>query len=279
MLREQLLEGHRHHHGGVDSRGLRGAVHRVALDVLHERLAQPPPQRLPLAGVVPELVLGVASRVGQREQVALEHLPHVRGHREPAVAPARAVVDQDQLHARIGPCFLGRQHGRLVALPHLGGDHVEDPLPDLLQVTRVVVAGEAQQRRLRPPPGLFVDVDRQRVDRLHDHARLLGPKCTGGQRRGHLRVRLQRPAQRQVASRLALRRTCLDREPCSNIAQTVRLAHVVRGGKHPGRERVQLRPGLGQRDQRGLLLRGAHERRLHAAGSLQRWRRCRRHTR
>ena len=50
------------------------AVLRVALDVLHERLAQPPPHRLPLAGLVLELGLGVARRVGEREQLALEHL-------------------------------------------------------------------------------------------------------------------------------------------------------------------------------------------------------------
>jgi hypothetical protein len=83
-----------------------GGVDGVALDVLHQRLAEPPTQGFPLTRVVAQLGLGVAGRVGQRQQVPLEHRAHVGRYREPAVAPPVAVVDQCELDTRHGACLL-----------------------------------------------------------------------------------------------------------------------------------------------------------------------------
>ena len=87
------------------------------------------------------------------EQVPLQHRPDVRRHHEPAVAASLAVVDHGQLDPGGGAVLLRSQHRLLVRLAHLGGDHVEDPLPDLLQLARVVLQREPQQRLLRVAHG------------------------------------------------------------------------------------------------------------------------------
>jgi hypothetical protein len=92
------------------------------------------------------------------------------------VAAALAVIDHGQLHARSSAGLLCRQHGLLVALPHLGGHHVEDALPDLAQLAGVVPGSELQKHLLRQATRLRLDVRGERVDRLDDHARLLRAK-------------------------------------------------------------------------------------------------------
>ena len=165
--------------------------------------------------------------------------------------------------------LLARQHGLLVTLPDLGGDHVQDALADLPQVAGVVPSGELQQGRLREPARLGVDVRGEGVDRLDDHPRLLRAELTRRQGRSHANVLLECPAERQVTTCLAPSRPRLHREPGGGVAQSVLLANVVGGGQHPRGQRVELRAGLGQRHQRRLLLPHRHERRLDRRDALQ----------
>ena len=241
VLAQQLLDRHRDHDGGVHPCGLRGRVHRVALDVLDQRLSETPTQRLPLARLLAELVLGVAGRVGQRQQVPLQHRADVRRHDEPAVAAALAVVGHGEVGLRRGTPLLRLQHGSLMTLAHLGGDHVEDPLADLPQLTRIVLTSKLEEHALGLLAGLEVDVRREGVDRFSDHPRLLRPHRARRQRRRDPRVLLQRPPERQVAARLAPRRPGLDRQPRRRVPQPVGIGHVIGGAQDPREQRIQLR--------------------------------------
>jgi hypothetical protein len=133
-----------------------------------------------------------------------------------------------------------------------------------------VPRGELQQSRLRAPANTDVDGGREPIDSLRDHPRLLRTQLTRRERRGDRRVLLECPAERQVASRLVLGHPRLYGQPRRRVAQTVLLAHVVRGGQHPSRQCVELRTGLGQRHQRRLLLPHRHEGRLDRRDALER---------
>ena len=185
------------------------------------------------------------------------------------MAAPLAVVDDGELDTSSGPRLLARQHGLLVALPHLGCHHVQDALADLPQVAGVVPGGKLQQGGLCEPANIKVDVRRERVDRLDDDSCLLRTERTRRQRLSDVRVLLERPAEREVATCLTPSCPRPDRQPRRGVAQPVLLAHVVGGGEHRRGERVELGAGLGQGHQRRLLLPHRHERRLDRRDALQ----------
>ena len=91
-----------------------------------------------------------------------------------------------------------------VGLPDLGGDHLQDPLPEDPQLPGVVVHGVPDQRRLRIRRDLRVEVGGQRLDRRDDHLGLVHQQPTLGQRHPDRLERLR--AQRRGEPGLAVRR-------------------------------------------------------------------------
>ena len=69
--------------------------------------------------------------------------------REPAVAPAVAVLDHGERGRRPGGLLLGLQDPGFVGLADLGGDHVQDPPAQHPQRLRVVIRGMGEQHPLR----------------------------------------------------------------------------------------------------------------------------------
>ena len=79
------------------------------------------------------------------------------------------VVGDGEPAGLLGECFLALQGLELVGLGDLGGDHFEDPVREPAQRDRVVLGRAPDQVGL----GVAAVLDRQRVDALHDHHRLL----------------------------------------------------------------------------------------------------------
>ena len=113
-------------------------------------------------------------------------------------------------------------------LPHLGGHHVEDPLPDLLQLARVVLASELEEHRSPPARGSrsrHGTAGRRPPPRSPAPAPR-APHPTSAPSRP--RVLLERPPQRQVAPRLAPRRpwsrtashAAASRSPCASATSS-----------------------------------------------------------
>ncbi len=100
------------------------------------------------------------------------------GQGEPAVAQPVAVVGDGEPAGLLGERFLALQGLELVFFGDLGGDHFEDPVREPAQRDRVVLPGQADQVGL----GVAAVLDRQRVDTLDDHHRLLLGDLPGGHR-------------------------------------------------------------------------------------------------
>ena len=256
--------------GGVDACGLRGGVDRVALDVLDERLAEAPAQGLPVAGVVAELGLGVAGRVGEREEVALEHRAHVGRHREPAVAAPLAVVDQVSSTPAAARASSPASTDSSWHSPTSGATTSRMRLPICLRSRASWWAASSSRVDSASPR-----VSSSTCEGSASTASTITRACSVRSAPDVSAVAtsvvlLERPAEGQVATRLASGRPRPDRQPRRSVAQPVLLAHVGGGGQHPSGQCVELRAGLDQRHQRRLLLPHRHERRLDRRDALHR---------
>ena len=88
------------------------------------------------------------------------------------------VVGDGEPAGFLGEGFLALQGLELVFFGDLGGDHLEDVVREPAERDRVVDGGKADQVRLR----LGAVLDRERVDTLDDHDRLLFGDVAGGHR-------------------------------------------------------------------------------------------------
>ena len=94
------------------------------------------------------------------------------------MAPPVPVVGDGEPAGLLGECFLALQRFQLVFFGDLGGDDFEDPVREPAERDRVVLPGEADQVGL----GVAAVLDRQRLDALDDHHRLLLGDLAGGHR-------------------------------------------------------------------------------------------------
>ena len=182
----QGVEVEGHHHRGGDPAGV-GEASVVGLDVLHECLAEPVPGRR-LGWSV-----GVTGRCGEGEQGLAEHRPVQRGDGEPAVALPLTVIGHRERRRCPGSFFFGLEPAGLLGLGGLGVDDLEQPTAQDPQRAGVVVGGLTEQERLGLLPDRVVDLVRQPVDRVDDHAGLLDVDRRVRQRCIHCRVGVVEP--------------------------------------------------------------------------------------
>ena len=216
----------------------------------------------------------MAGRVGERQQVALQHLRR-RGsgtvnqprHRPSPSSSIR--VSSTPAAARASSAASDR---RLVGLPHLRGDDVEDPLADLPEVLGVVLERQRQQRRLRH--GRASPRRRTAAARRPPRRSPLAwsvRSAPDGERIGDVGVPARAPAP-SARSRRAAR--CVVRVSTASQAAASRSpwASAMSSDSASTRsdQRVELRPRLGQRHQRRLLLPRRHEGRLDRGHTLER---------
>ena len=119
------------------------------------------------------------------------------------MALAVPVVGDGEPACLLGERFLAFQRLELVLLGDLGGDHLEDMLGDPAQRDRVML-GPTDQMVFCLPAVL----DREGVDTLHDHRRLVFGERAGGHRvpdRFVVVVQGVRERRRRFASRLVCR--------------------------------------------------------------------------
>ena len=136
-----------------------------------------------------------------REHRLPQHGAHVAGQGEPAVAQAVAVVGDGEPARLLGEGFLALQRLELVGFGDLGGDDLEDPVREPAERDRVVLARASDQVGL----GVASVLDRQRVDTLHDHHRLLLGDLPGGHRvPDRLVVAVQRVGESETPLRVPL---------------------------------------------------------------------------
>ena len=173
--------------------------------------------------------------------------PDVAGEGEPAVAPAVPVVGDGEPARFLGERFLALQGLELVVLGDLGGDHLEDVVREPAQRDRVVFGGQTDQVGF----GLRAVLDRQRVDALDDHHRLVLGHLSGGHRvPDRLVVAVQRVRELQAALGVAFGLPGLVGPPGGGVGGTVVRAEVEAVGVL-GVAQLELGDLVPQRGQRG----------------------------
>ena len=94
------------------------------------------------------------------------------------MAQSVPVVGDGEPAGFLGECFLALQGLELVFFGDLGGDHLEDVVREPAERDRVVLGGAPDQVGF----GVAAVLDRERLDTLDDHGRLLFGHTTGGHR-------------------------------------------------------------------------------------------------
>ena len=149
------------------------------------------------------------------------------------MAQAVPVVGDGEPAGFLGECFLALQGFELVFFGDLGGDHFEDVVRDPAQRDRVVLGGKADQVGFRRGAVL----DRERVDALDDHHRLVFGDVAGGHRvPDRLVVVVQRVRELEAAFGVPFGLAGLVGPPGGGVGGTVVSAEVAVGrpGGRPG---------------------------------------------
>ncbi|NYG55239.1 hypothetical protein BJ989_001543 [Nocardioides perillae] len=128
----------------------------------------------------------VVAGCGECVESGGEHVGFRGGDGEPAMGLAVAVAAHRERGCRGCCCFFAFEAVAFDVVGDVGGDDVEDPVTESLQLDRVEHAGELQQvgagsvDHCDPDP-----IGRQRVNGLADHFGLLGQHPTCAHRREH----------------------------------------------------------------------------------------------